>query len=416
MSDRSEHSISRRTALSGLIGGAGALAFRSDGQDSDGQGQNVERPEDTTRVPGEPARPIGQRSPFETPHRIVSTSPGGVSRSPLQDFRGIITPSDLHYERHHAGIPAIDPSRYSLVIHGMVERPTVFTLDDLKRFPSVSRVHFLECSGNGSPGLRGAPPANRTPQEIDGLVSTSEWTGVPLATLFNEVGVRANASWFLAEGMDAGAMGRSIPLEKGWDDALIAYGQNGEAIRPEQGYPARLLVPGYEGSANVKWIRRMELSDQPFMTRNETSKYTDPLKGERTRMFSLVMDAKSLITYPSFPVRLNERGWHGITGVAWSGRGRIARVEISVDRGETWRDALLQEPILSKCFTRFQLMWQWQGETTVLMSRATDETGYVQPTAAALREARGVGTRYHYNHIRAWTVSQDGTVEFGVRV
>lgn len=412
MTDIPNKRISRRAALTGLAGAAGALVVKAEGQNSAPQTAGQTTP-DTTKIPGAPARPVGKRADFENPQRLVSTSPGGVSRSPLQDFDGIITPSDLHYERHHAGIPTIDPSRYALFIHGMVDRPTVYTLSDLKRFPSISRMHFLECSGNGSPGLRGEPPPDRSPQEVDGLVSTSEWTGVPLSILLEEVGVHANATWFLAEGMDPGAMGRSIPIEKAWDDALIAYGQNGEAIRPEQGYPARLLVPGYEGSANVKWIRRIEVSDRPFMTRNETSKYTDPLKDGTTRMFSLVMDAKSVITYPTYPARLNQRGFHEIRGLAWSGRGRVTRVEVSADGGRVWQDAVLQEPVLSKCFTRFRYSWTWNGDRSVLMSRATDETGYVQPTAAALREARGPGTRYHYNHIRAWTVGQDGSVVFG---
>src|SRR6185312_12523999 len=230
---------------------------------------------------------------------------------------------------------------------------------------------------------------DQSPQLVDGLTSTSEWSGVSLATLLREVGVRPRATWFLAEGGDAGLMARSIPVEKARNDAMIAYAQNGEALRPEQGYPARLLLPGWEGNTNVKWIRRLEFADRPFMTRDETSKYTDPLSNGTARMFSFVMDAKSIITFPAFPATLTGRGWWDITGLAWSGRGRITRVDVSTNGGKTWSPALL-------------------------MSRATDETGYVQPTRAQLRAARGAGTRYHFNSIRTWRVAADGAVTFEV--
>ena len=319
----------------------------------------------------------------------------------------------IYFERHHAGVPEIDPERYRLLIHGMVERPTVFTLSDLKRFPSRSRLCFIECSGNGGRGYRDIAPET-SPQVIDGLTSTSEWTGVPLARLFKEVGVQPGAAWFLAEGQDAAVMTRSIPVAKAWDDALIAYGQNGEPLRPGQGYPVRLLLPCFEGNSCVKWLRRIELADQPFMTREETSKYYDPLADCTARMFSFEMDAKSTITFPTYPAKLKEKGWWEVTGIAWSGRGKITRVEVSTDGGRSWQDAELQEPILSKCHTRFRLMWNWDGRESVLMSRATDETGYVQPTLEALRAARGAGTHYHFNNIRAWRVRRDGQVLFGL--
>lgn len=254
-----------------------------------------------------------------------------------------------------------------------------------------------------------------SPQYIDGLTSTSEWIGVPLATLFREVGVQPEAKWFLAESSDAAVMTRSLPVEKAWDDAMIAYGQNGEAIRPEQGYPARLMLPGWEGNAQIKWIRRIELSDRPFMSREETSKYTDPLIDETARQFSFVMDAKSTITFPAYPYALPERGWWEMRGLAWSGRGRIARVEVSIDRGRSWEPAELQEPVLPKCHTRFRALWNWDGRETFLMSRATDETGYTQPTLQQLMQVRGAGSFYHTNHIRAWKVERDGTVVFGQR-
>jgi sulfane dehydrogenase subunit SoxC len=406
--------ISRRALLAGAAGAVGAHALR---RAALAQGPVEARPltvpPDPTKVPGAPPSPLGQRSPFERPRRIPGGAGQGFSLTPLEQLQGIITPADLHFERHHAGVPAIDPARYKLLIHGMVERPTVFDLAALKRFPSVSHLHFIECSGNGFADYGGIRP-NVSPQFIDGLTSTSEWTGVPLATLFREVGVKPGASWFLAEGEDAAVMARSIPVEKAWDDALIAYGQNGEALRPEQGYPARLVLPGWEGNTNVKWIRRIELADQPFMTREETSKYTDPLADCSARLFSFVMDAKSIITFPAYPVTLPEPGWWEITGIAWSGRGRITRVDVSTDGGRQWVPAELEHPVRPKCHTRFRQLWNWDGAGATLQSRAVDETGYVQPTLAQLRSARGRGTTYHFNHIRAWRVRRDGAVLFGL--
>lgn len=398
--------ISRRSLLAGAAGALGAGALQR--QLAHLQGSAV--PPDPTKIPGASVSPLGDRSPFERPRRIVGAD---SSATPLQDLWGIVTPADLHFERHHAGVPAIDPDRYKLLVHGMVERPTVFDLSALTRFPSVSQLYFLECSGNGLLSYRGIRP-NLTPQFIDGLTSTSEWTGVPLATLFREVGVKPGAKWFLAEGGDAAVLTRSIPIEKGWDDALIAYGQNGEALRPAQGYPARLLLPGWEGNANVKWIRRIEISDRPFMTREETSRYTDPLADCTARMFSFVLDAKSIITSPAYPVTLPGKGWWSITGLAWSGRGRITRVDVSTDGGRLWTPAELQHPVLPKCHTRFRYLWNWDGNETTLMSRAVDETGYVQPTLEQLQRARGLGTAYHFNHIRVWRVLGDGTVLFGL--
>ena len=373
-------------------------------------------PPDPTKVLGRFPNELGQRSPFEQPRRLAPrAAPSSASLTPLQDLNGILTPSDLHFERHHGGVPAIDPDKYKLLIHGMVERPMAFTLAALKRFPSASYLYFIECSGNGGWVFnRDNMPTEVTPQGVDGLLSTSEWTGVRLATLFREVGVKPDAAWFLAEGSDAAVMTRSIPIEKAWDDALIAYGQNGEAIRPEQGYPARLLLPGWEGNAQVKWIRRIEVSDQPFMTREETSHYTDPLADGTARQFSFVMDAKSLITFPAYPYVLPERGWWEIRGLAWSGRGTITRVDVSTNGGRTWQAAELQEPVLPKCTIRFRYLWEWDGAESMLMSRAVDETGYVQPTLEALIAARGAGTAYHTNHIRAWKVQRDGHVTFGL--
>jgi sulfane dehydrogenase subunit SoxC len=289
-----------------IAGAASAVAL--------GRTARAQTPPDSTKVRGPGPRAVGDRAATARLQRIVRGQ--AVSSTPHQDLMGIITPSDLHFERHHAGVPAIAPESYSLLIHGMVERPTIFTLADLKRFPSHSQIHFLECSGNLG---RTAGPET-TPGMLAGLTSTSEWTGVRLSTLLREVGVRAEARWLLAEGADAAVLTRSVPIEKALDDALIAYGQNGEALRPEQGYPARLFLPGWEGNASVKWLRRLEVSDAPFMTREETSKYTEPFANGTSRQFSFRMDARSLITAPAFPNRL-ERGWVEITGIAWTGRG-----------------------------------------------------------------------------------------------
>jgi sulfane dehydrogenase subunit SoxC len=361
---------------------------------------------------GAPTSAVGTRSPFAAPTgRTPVGNPVGSSLTPLHSLSGSITPSDLHFERHHAGVPTIDPSTHKLVIHGLVDRPLSLSVDDIRRFPQVTRVHFVECSGNSRP-VWVSPSPEMTPQRTDGLTSNSEWTGVPVATLFREAGAQSTATWFLAEGADACMMTRSVPMEKALDDALVVWAQNGEPLRPEQGFPLRLLLPGWEGNANVKWLQRLELGTQPWMTRWETSKYTDPLKDGTARIFSFVMDAKSIITSPSFPSKLADKGWRSVSGVAWSGRGRITRVEVSADGGTTWHDAELQGTVHSKAHTRFAMMWNWEGSQAVLLSRATDETGYVQPTRKALMDARGTGTDYHNNAIRGWRVEPDGGVFF----
>lgn len=411
-------SFSRRTLLAGAVGAVSASLLEN-ASTLRAQANALIPPPAATDDPGKAQGHIptelGERSPFEHPRRRINRpAPSGESETPLQDLFGTITPADLHFERHHGGVPIIDPARYTLLIHGMVERPLKFTLADLKRFPAVSRVCFIECSGNGYRGFQTTTmKRDATPSWIDGLLSTSEWTGVPLATLFREAGASPEAKWFLAEGADAAHMTRSIPVEKALDDAMIVYAQNGEAIRPEQGYPARLLLPGWEGNSQVKWVKRIELAKEPFMTREETSKYTDPLANGTARMFSFVMDAKSLITFPAFPATVG-KGWCVITGLAWSGRGKITRVEVSTDGGITWRDAELQTPILSKCTTRFRHAWKYDGGDALLMSRAIDETGYVQPTRAQLVAARGAGTFYHMNNIRGWKVERGGKVFFHV--
>lgn len=369
-------------------------------------------PADPTKVLGAPTSAISERSPFVVTGRNPIGAVSGSSLTPLHQFSGTITPTDLQFERHHAGVPTIDPATYKLLLHGLVDRPLAFTLDDLMTFPAVSRVYFLECSGNGRLAYKGTKP-DLSPQNIDGLFANGEWTGVPVKTLLAEAGVKAGAEWALAEGGDAALLSRSIPVSKLLDDALLVYALNGEPLRPAAGFPARLFLPGWEGNTNIKWIRRLELIREPNMSKDETSKYTDPLPGGKARMFSFEIDAKSIITTPTYPAKVAKPGWVPVRGLAWSGRGRITAVDVSTDGGATWTAAELMGTPTSKAAVRFQHLWQWDGKPATLMSRAVDETGYVQPTLAEYRAARGVGTDYHYNHIRAWAVAADGTVTYG---
>lgn len=365
---------------------------------------------------GSPRREYGERSPFETSKRnfnLGSATPGtGGSKTPLQDTFGIITPSALHFERHHAGVPTIDPARHELLLHGLVERPLVFSLEDLKRLPSVSRIYFIECAGNSGREHYGRP--GETPEQSHGYMSCSEWTGVPLRHLLAEAGLRPGAEWVVAEGVDACRMARSIPIEKALADVLVAYGQNGEALRPEQGYPVRLVVPGWEGNINIKWLGRLHVTDQPAMTREEAASYTDLMPDSKAWRFSFVMDAKSVILRPAGGQSLPDVGWYQVEGLAWSGRGRVARVDVSTDDGKTWQTGRLQEPVLSKAFTRFGIRWHWNGRPTIIQSRCTDETGNVQPARSELVAARG--QRYgpdgfnHYNGIKSWRIEKDGKV------
>ena len=355
----------------------------------------------------------GSRSQFESEVRWFNPTKT-ASFTPMQSGYGIITPSGLHYERHHGGIPNIDPAKHRLVIHGQVDRPIKYSLADLKRFPTVSRTYFMECSGTtGRELMRATEP---TVQRSHGLVSTSEWTGVPLSTLLKQTGLKPGAAWVLAEGADAAVMTRSVPIDKCLSDALIVLAQNGEAIRPEQGYPMRLFLPGWEGNISIKWLRRLEVSDQPFYTREETSKYTDLItKTGKARIFTFTMEAKSVITFPSGTMKLPGPGFYEVTGLAWSGRGKIARVEVSCDGGKTWNLAALQDPVLPICQTRFRFPWVWDGTAVVLQSRATDETGYTQPTHAQLIAERGPleapGMMYHMNAIQSWGIAADGSVK-----
>lgn len=366
------------------------------------------------KTPGVGMRAYGERSTHEAAvQRMVGATPGttgaGASRTPLEALEGIVTPSSLHFERHHSGVPEIDPAQHRLLIHGLVERPLIFSMDALARYPMVSRIQFLECSGN-SGALNNAEPAQQSAGGLHGLVSCSDWTGVPLGVLLQEAGVRPEGRWLLAEGADAAAMSRSVPMAKALDDAIVALYQNGERLRPEQGYPVRLFLPGYEGNMSVKWLRRIKVTAEPTMTKDETSKYSDLQPNGRALLFTFPMEVKSVITSPSGMQKMQGPGLYQISGLAWSGAGRIRRVEVSADGGRTYADAALDGPVLPRALTRFRMPWRWNGGPSVLMSRAVDETGAVQPTRAALMASRGAQFRYHYNAIQSWNVAAAGEV------
>lgn len=367
--------------------------------------------EDPSKVLGGPKRPYGERSRFETTTRgpfLGKTDEVGGHRTPLQNLHGIITPSELHFEVQRGGVPDIDPRKHRLLIHGLVERPVILTMEEIRRLPSVSRIYFLECSGNTQSEWRA--PTQKTVGGTHGNTSCSEWTGVPLAMLLREAGVQKVATWIVAEGADASGNERSIPLAKAMDDILVAYGQNGEALRPENGYPLRLVVPGWEGNVNVKWLRRITVAARPYMTRVETVAHASLLPDGKARRLMFVMEAKSVITFPSGGQQLPGPGFYEVTGLAWSGRGRVRRVEVSTDGGKTWRPAALQEPVLRLAHTRFRFAWRWDGQEAILQSRCTDERGYVQPTREELVKVRGLNSIFHNNAIQSWKVAADGSV------
>ena len=405
--------LQRGLVFASASAGVGGLADARAADAGSTPANTTDRPE-WMRTPGAPFTPYGQPSTHErqVTRRISGNRvlPGnGTAFTPLDEIEGIITPTGLHFERHHNGVPDIDPARHELLIHGRVRQALRFGVDDLLRYPMRSHLIFIECGGNSNAGWH-AEPIQRPVGSFHGLVSCSEWTGVPLSVLLGEAGVDAGAAWGVAEGADAFAMNISVPLPKLMDDCIVALYQNGERIRPENGYPLRLIVPGWEGVLNVKWLRRLELADQPVMARNETAKYTELLPSGKARQFTFVMEAKSLITSPSHGQRMNGPNLYQITGLAWSGRGRIRRVDVSADGGRTWTQAALQDPVLLRCLTRFRAPWRWDGSPAVLKSRAIDDTGQVQPERAALVAERGTNGYFHYHAIVAWAVDADGGV------
>lgn len=366
--------------------------------------------------PGLPFSDYGQPSPHERAvargiglnFRTVSSG-NGAAWTPLERMEGTLTPNGLHFVRNHHGTPAIDPARHRLLVHGRVRQPLRFDAESLLRYPMRSQQIFLECGGNSNAGWF-EEPVQRPVGQVHGLISCSEWTGVPIATLLDEAGVEPGAGWLVATGADAGALHMSLPLDKAQGDCLLALYQNGERLRPDNGYPMRLIVPGWKGVLSVKWLKSLQVSDQPAMSRNETARYTELLPSGLARQFTSVMEVKSVITSPSHGQNLRGAGLYEIRGLAWSGRGRIRRVEVSADGGASWVEAALQDPVLPRCLTRFRAAWRWDGRPLLLQSRATDDSGAVQPTRAALVAARGRKGFYHYNAIVCWDVDANGFV------
>jgi sulfane dehydrogenase subunit SoxC len=370
------------------------------------------------RGPGAPMSGRSERSQYVKLSRIPEAGPGARnvdpndainSKTPLGQLVGSITPSDLHYERSHAGVPDLDPAKHRLLIHGMVQKPLVLTVDDLEAMPSVSRVHFIECTGNGWENWKKADP-NLTVQDTHGLVSTNEWTGVPLRFLIDLVGKESGSTWMLAEGGDGAAVDRSIPLTgEIIDEAFVAYGQNGEPLRPAHGFPIRLIMPGFEGNLNIKWLRRLKFGHEPWMTRWETARYTQLQPNGKAVQFQLRMETNSVITSPSGMMEIRP-GFNRITGLAWSGHGKITKVEVSTDAGKTWKEARLNHPVLRKAQSRFQIDWEWDGTPTKIVSRSTDEKGNVQPDRKSFIEQVGTNALFHYHAQQTWSVDAAGRV------
>ena len=409
-----EPEVSNERGRRNFLKKAAALGGLAIGSIGNANGQSTAKSEKEIPIPG-PAYvvpPYGERSHFVSAVRVGEFAP-------LQDFLGIITPAALRYTVNHGSpIPDIDPGEHRLLIHGLVDRPLIFTVDEVKRFPSVSRIYFLQCAGSSYLPLGDREHAE-TVQQTHGKTGCSEWTGVPLSTLLREAGVQNHGTWLVAEGAEWKKHSVSIPMEKALEDALVVYGQNGEPLRREQGFPLRLLAPGWEGVRNVKYLRRIKVVDRPYMTKWESTVYTNLRPDGRARWFQFELEPNSVITFPSGGQRLPGNGFYEITGLAWSGGGSVRKVEVSTDRGRTWKEAQLQKPILRKAHTRFRFDWNWTGEETVLLSRCTDEWGTTQPTKSELEKLWGVGPDYwlsttnriqHFNACQPWKITRDGSV------
>jgi len=404
--------------LGGLVGASAVAARGVHAATPAGPDPLITEIQDWNRYMGDgvDANPYGKPSEFEADvvRRDVSwltaDAKSSVNFTPLHALDGIITPNGLCFERHHGGVARIDPADHRLMINGLVDTPLVFTMADLARFPRENHTYFLECAANSGMEWRGAQLNGC--QFTHGMVHNVMYTGVPLKHILAEAGVRASGKWLLPEGADPAHMTRSIPMAKAMDDCLVAFRMNGEALRPEQGYPLRLVVPGWEGNMWVKWLRRIEIGDLPWHQREETSKYTDLLADGRARRFTWEMDVKSVITNPSpqAPI-MHGRGRTVVTGLAWSGFGTVKRVDVSIDGGRNWTTARLDGPSFSKSVHRFYHDFDWDGRELFLQSRAIDERGNVQPTKDALRARRGENSIYHNNGIQTWQVRADGAVE-----
>jgi sulfane dehydrogenase subunit SoxC len=402
--------VSRRNFLAVSAGVAGAAIAGSASADT--------LADVPPRVLGDALSGHSERSQYVDISRIPEAGPGMRnvdpslainSKTPLQKLVGTITPTDLHYERSHAGVPNLDPAKHRLLIHGMAEKQLVLSVDDLKAMPSVSRIAFIECTGNGWENWNSADE-NLTVQNTHGLISTNEWTGVSLGYLVDLVRKDRKSTWMLAEGSDAAGVARSIPLtDEIMREAIVAYGQNGEPLRPAHGFPIRLVIPGYEGNLNIKWLRRLKFGDEPWMTRWETSRYTQLLANGKAMQFQLRQEVNSVITSPSGMMEI-QKGYNRITGLAWSGYGKISKVEISVDGGKTWKVAQLNLPLLPKSQSRFQMDWEWDGKATKIVSRSTDEKGNVQPDRASFIAKVGTNALFHYNAQQTWSIDASGRV------
>jgi sulfane dehydrogenase subunit SoxC len=403
-----------------MVAGA-ALAAPMAARAAEGDPDILNLPEWSTTL-GQPvaARPYGMPSKFES-QLLRRESPGlarvggaSVSFCPLQGLFGIITPSGLHFERHHQGWHEVDPARHRLMINGsdpaFLKKPKVYTMDDLMRLPPVSRIHFIECGANT--GLEWGNVAVPTVQYTHGMLSCSEFTGVPLKTLLEDCGVDyKKARYVLAEGADGSSMTRTIPMEMVENgEVFVAYGMNGEMLRPENGYPLRLVVPGVQGVSWVKWLRRIEVGDMPYATKDEAVHYIDLMPDGTHRQYTSIQEAKSVITSPSGGQTLLNKGFYNVSGVAWSGRGKIKQVDVSFDGGINWQTARIEGPVQNKALTRFNIGWKWDGKPAILQSRAIDETGYVQPTYGQLRKVRGTKSIYHNNAIQSWKVVESGEI------
>ena len=368
------------------------------------------------RTLGGPEAPYGAPSKYEqhvqrVRGKVLPQNAGfAIWHSPLETQRGIITPSGLHFVINHNGSPDVNPEQHRLLIHGMVDRPLSFDVESLLRYPMTTGIHFLECSGNTAANALSPTARDDDCTALFGQVSGSEWCGVPLSVLLREAGVKPKAKWVIAEGADGGSHARSIPLAKVLDDAVVALYQNGERLRPSQGYPMRLFLPGWEGNACVKWLHRLEVTDAPAYTKDESGVYSEVLSDRDIQRFSFHMDVKSVITHPSGRQQLPEPGLYEVSGLAWSGLGTIAEVQVSADGGKTWARASLSQPVLDKSLTRFTIPWQWDGQRTALLSRAVDSTGRVQPTRASWKARYAAHSFNHYNAVQAWEVRADGRV------
>jgi sulfane dehydrogenase subunit SoxC len=410
------------TAGGAALAGGGAMAASNPVPPEGGDPHILNLPAHTTGL-GQPVVTDGYGKPSKYEANVqrrqspglTQTNQASVSFAPLQSLFGIVTPSGLHFERHHQGWWDVDPSKHRLMLNGsdpsLMKTPKVFTMDEIMRMPSVSRFHFIECGANT--GMEWGNVAVPTVQYSHGMISCSEFTGVPLKLLLDQCGVDyKKGRYVLAEGADGSSMTRTVPMELiESGEVFVAYGQNGEMLRPENGYPLRLVVPGVQGVSWVKYLRRIEVGDQPYGSKDEAIHYIDLMPNGLHRQYTSTQECKSVVTTPSGGQVLLDKGFYNISGLAWSGRGRVTKVDVSVDGGRNWRTARLEGPVMSKCLTRFNIDWVWDGKPAIVQSRATDDTGYVQPTYRQLRQVRGTRSIYHNNAIQSWLVQESGEVK-----